>query len=396
MVLAADGRIAAFRATDAAPGRFSPVGCEAILRVGRSLAACFASFLGGIRMIFWTLRCCIALAVLGGTGLAWGSRECQGQAAEAAVAAPQTYQGEGWAISVPSTWKRDTAIRPPAVLKLKSEGADGFPQLDGMLRPLVASIRVHVLPPEAGRVDIVVDHWKKYLQTLDGYALLGEIQTAEVSLAGGVSGTRVSAMLASKKDPAFLSLQQTVVAANKERKVIVVQGAIDYHRAAAQFLQSTGLGPLMLACVESLAVDEAPIDAAKLQAPYQRFRWRAADAIVKTLEADKLARANEATRAAALFGEALALSDEVTAAHQKLAWLLASARDPRVFSPVRALPHAEKAVAQTAMLDIESLDTLALCYLKTGQPKKAAELFRAALAKDPDNSALRERLSLYD
>jgi TPR repeat protein len=83
------------------------------------------------------------------------------------------------------------------------------------------------------------------------------------------------------------------------------------------------------------------------------------------------------------------------AAMNNLAFLLATSTDPKVRNPKEAVAVAQKVV------DVDTdnsayLDTLATAYFEAGQPDKAAETERRALALKPDDPSYTRALEKYE
>jgi len=83
------------------------------------------------------------------------------------------------------------------------------------------------------------------------------------------------------------------------------------------------------------------------------------------------------------------------AAMNNLAFLLATSTDPKVRNPKEAVSIAEKAV-ETQPNNASYLDTLATAYFEAGQPDKAAETERRALALKPDDPSYKKALEKYE
>jgi tetratricopeptide (TPR) repeat protein len=89
------------------------------------------------------------------------------------------------------------------------------------------------------------------------------------------------------------------------------------------------------------------------------------------------------TQAKEAYEKVLAQDPENPLALNNLAWLLATAKEPDLFQPQKALELAQKAAALKPEPMI--LDTLAEAYLANGRPDKALEVIRRALAQHPSN-----------
>jgi len=313
----------------------------------------------------------------------------------APLVSPTIHRGDGWAIAAPASWTVDRVIRPPTTLKLRGEGAKGFPRVDATLQPLKIGVRVDRYGDKVGRIDVVADSWRRGIQAEDDWRVLGKMSQRKVQLTGGVDAFELAVQKAST-DGTRIAYYYAIVAAGEDRRAVVVTGSVHFGRAARLFIKKVGLFALVKAHVASVTVDGKEVDAKKLAPVYDSYQWRAAEGIERTLVANRLLRQRELVRASTMYRKALATCGDVSAAHQKLAWLHLSTRDPKLLDAEFGLKHALIAVQQTGWLDLPSLDTLALAYIKNRKSKQAAEVFRKAMQKDPDNESLRQRLDLYE
>src|SRR4029077_7080813 len=96
-----------------------------------------------------------------------------------------------------------------------------------------------------------------------------------------------------------------------------------------------------------------------------------------------------ATEAASWYRKAADQGDST--AMNNLAFLLATSTDPKVRNPKEAVAVAEKAVGVEADTPAY-LDTLATAYFEAGQPDKAAETERRALALKPEDPSYKKAL----
>ncbi len=83
------------------------------------------------------------------------------------------------------------------------------------------------------------------------------------------------------------------------------------------------------------------------------------------------------------------------AAMNNLAFLLATSTDPKVHDPKEAIAVAQRAVEVEAGKPAY-FDTLATAYFEAGQPDKAAEIERRALALKPDDPSYKKALEKYE
>lgn len=94
-------------------------------------------------------------------------------------------------------------------------------------------------------------------------------------------------------------------------------------------------------------------------------------------------QAHRLTQAKELYEKVLARDPNHPLALNNLAWLLATAKEPDLFQPQKALELAQKAV--TLKPEPMILDTLAEAYLVNGLPDKALETIQRALEQNPSN-----------
>ena len=105
--------------------------------------------------------------------------------------------------------------------------------------------------------------------------------------------------------------------------------------------------------------------------------------------------------AAAAFRDALALHPDHPQAMAGLAWILATASDPSLQSPDKAVELAERAAALTNQQDLSVLDALAAAYASAGKFDEALAVvdrgIKTATESHLDGAAaqLRGRRDLY-
>lgn len=95
------------------------------------------------------------------------------------------------------------------------------------------------------------------------------------------------------------------------------------------------------------------------------------------------------------YQEAIRLSPKFSRAHNNLAWLWVSSKDPAFRRPKEALAHAEEAVRRTQRTEAGSLDTLAEIQYALGQCFDAIQTEREAMVEDPRNSAFKTSLKRF-
>lgn len=103
-----------------------------------------------------------------------------------------------------------------------------------------------------------------------------------------------------------------------------------------------------------------------------------------------------------IYGEAVRFYEEAlqrnpadAAAHNNLAWLLATAEDPVFRDADRALHHARRAVELSEGKEAAFLDTLAEAHYVSGNFEEAVRVQTRALELEPDNSELLQHMERY-
>jgi len=338
-----------------------------------------------VHLLYWTLSFCLISVGLGSPLFAQANKP---------LLLPKVHQGDGWAMAAPSSWQIDEVIRPPTVLKLQGEGTRSFPDRDGTLEPLQIGIEVDRLDASVGRIEVVADFWKRHIKAEADYVLAGDVKQSEVTLAGGTPALLLMCQ-GTNEAGTRVTIYFAVVAAGKDRRVIVPTGHLTFGRASRSFVNKVGLIAMLQAHVRSVVVDDHKVDLEALTKTYGQYQWNLSKAVDRTLVARKNIQQRQLARASALLRETTQICPEFPAGHERLAWVHASSGDPKLLRPQFALEHAQIAVKQTDMLDLSALDTLALAYLKSRQIDKAREVYIKALAKDPDNESLQQRLEMY-
>ena len=92
---------------------------------------------------------------------------------------------------------------------------------------------------------------------------------------------------------------------------------------------------------------------------------------------------------------ALELKPEDPEAANNLAWVYATADDPKLRNPVEALRLARIAVEKSPSPNPAYLDTLAEALVLNGKPAEALALEEKALALDPQNPELQSRMARF-
>ena len=101
------------------------------------------------------------------------------------------------------------------------------------------------------------------------------------------------------------------------------------------------------------------------------------------------------------YHNAVRLKPDLLTAMKRLAWILATHRDPTIRNPAQALPLAQRAAELTSYRQITALDTLAAAYAALGRFEEAVATAENAIelarktGKDQREQQIRRRLSLY-
>ncbi len=171
----------------------------------------------------------------------------------------------------------------------------------------------------------------------------------------------------------------------------------DASRAITEFQQALRIDP------------ESPIARYGLAAAYQASgNTAAAEKAFEALAAEEPGAPDVQEAAADLLSEqklyaqaiqryqaVLRLSPNAPVAHNNLAWLYATAEDPKFRDPAAALDHARKAVALSNWRVPNYIDTLAESLYVNRQYAQAVKVETRALALDPNNREFQEHLARY-
>lgn len=116
---------------------------------------------------------------------------------------------------------------------------------------------------------------------------------------------------------------------------------------------------------------------------------------VQEAVADLLSEQKLYARAIERYQVVLRLSPNAPLAHNNLAWLYATADDPKFRDPAAALDHARKAVALTRWREPDFIDTLAEALYVNRQYTEAVKTETRALALAPNNREFQEHMERY-
>ena len=109
-----------------------------------------------------------------------------------------------------------------------------------------------------------------------------------------------------------------------------------------------------------------------------------------------LARQGKLEEAIAEFRQAIQIMPNHAGSHNELAWLYATAKDPGLRNPVKALRYAKQAVELDGERTPAYLDTLAEAYYVNNQFDKAMEMEKKAISLKPDNKFYKEQLRKFE
>ena len=109
-----------------------------------------------------------------------------------------------------------------------------------------------------------------------------------------------------------------------------------------------------------------------------------------------LARRGKLEEAIAEFRQAIQIMPNYAGSHNELAWLYATAKDPGLRNPVKALRYAKQAVELDGERTPAYLDTLAEAYYVNNQFDKAMEMEKKAISLKPDNKFYKEQLRKFE
>lgn len=95
------------------------------------------------------------------------------------------------------------------------------------------------------------------------------------------------------------------------------------------------------------------------------------------------------------YGKVLQMEPNQATAHNNLAWLYATADDPKYRNPGAALEHAQRAVELTQWKDARFIDTLAEALFANGNFAEAVKVQTKTLQLDPKNQEYQEHMARY-
>ena len=167
--------------------------------------------------------------------------------------------------------------------------------------------------------------------------------------------------------------------------------------AIDQYNQALQLNPDSVPAQVGLAAAyQATGELAKAQKVFENLVGKnPRDAAAQEALADLLAGQKLYQQATERYQEALRLSPRMAVAHNNLAWLYATAEDPKFRNSGAALDHARRAVELTAWRQPDFIDTLAEALYANRNYAEAVKVQEKALRLAPDNREFRDHMARY-
>jgi membrane associated rhomboid family serine protease/tetratricopeptide (TPR) repeat protein len=171
----------------------------------------------------------------------------------------------------------------------------------------------------------------------------------------------------------------------------------DAGRAIAEFQKALKIDPDSLPAAFGLAAAyQANGNTAEAERAFQALATENPDVPdAQEAVADLLAEQKLYARAVERYQAVLRLSPNSAVAHNNLAWLYATADDPKYRDPAAALAHARKAVALSKWQVPNFIDTLAESLYVNRQYAEAVNVQAKALAIEPNNREFQEHMARY-
>jgi membrane associated rhomboid family serine protease/tetratricopeptide (TPR) repeat protein len=171
----------------------------------------------------------------------------------------------------------------------------------------------------------------------------------------------------------------------------------DAVRAIAEFQRALAIDPGSLPARFGLgAAYQASGNAAEAQKAFEALAAQNPNAPdAQEAVADLLAEQKLYAQAVERYQAVLRLSPNSAIAHNNLAWLYATADDPKFRDPAAALDHARKAVALSKWQVPNFIDTLAESLYVNRQYSEAVNVQTKALALEPNNREFQDHMARY-
>jgi tetratricopeptide (TPR) repeat protein len=276
-------------------------------------------------------------------------------------------------------------------LYLIGDGSSGVPLLDGNIEPVKVGLLIERFPAKGETLKARVDRELTQLKSSERFMILGEPEIAELVLTDGAKAQKSTVEFV-REENGRLSVQAKVYVLDRENRHVIATGFITCSPASRKFVHDTGLTKFVAAHLESLVLDPKRLDLKKLATVYENHAWRIDEALSLTRDGNRDLGRMAYEDAIVEFRKALVVSNHVSAAHNGLSWALLHAKSADDSQLNEGLSEAKTAVEQTEERDVASLDTLAVALQRTGRHAEAAEALRKALALDPRNPELLDRL----
>jgi membrane associated rhomboid family serine protease/Flp pilus assembly protein TadD len=167
--------------------------------------------------------------------------------------------------------------------------------------------------------------------------------------------------------------------------------------AIAEYNQALRLNPDSVPAQLGLAAAyQANGDLAKAQKIFENILGKnPRDAGAQEALGDLLAGQKLYQQATEHYQQALRLSPRMAVTHNNLAWLYATADDPKFRNSVAALNHARQAVELTGWREPEFIDTLAEALYANHNYAEAVKVQERALKLAPDNREFQDHMARY-
>jgi hypothetical protein len=240
--------------------------------------------------------------------------------------APKVLWGDGWAIAAPADWNAVPGLAKPLVLHLRGDGRTGIPLTDGTLAPVMIGLLVEVYDKDGLPLKKRVETHLNELKTVPRFKTRREPTVEEIQLGDGTRALLTSAEF-DRLDNRRLSFHFRAYCLAADGRRVEAIGFLTCNPAGGGFVKGTGLNAFLEAHVRSLVLDPRKLDHERLKKVYAAHPWGVNAALAKTREGNALLDKKKDAAAATAYQEALALCEEVSAAHNGLAWVLITAED---------------------------------------------------------------------
>ena len=201
---------------------------------------------------------------------------------------------------------------------------------------------------------------------------------------------------------AFDSYQRAQKLDSHDERPVIALGQLelrqhDAARAIAEFQQALKIDPdSLMASLGLAAAYQANGNTAAAEKGFEALAARDPQAPdVQEAVADLLAEQKLYAQAIQRYQTVLRISPNAALAHNNLAWLYATAEDPKFRDASAALDHARRAVALSKGREPDFLDTLAESLFVNRQYAEAVKVETRALQLAPSNREFQEHMARY-